>query len=181
MQTSQTVSDPSQLPQIARQAVTDSLSGKQADPLTAEGALKQSRGLFVTIHTLDHVLRGCRGTISETCSDLISEARQNACSAAFDDPRFPSISLDELPNLEFEVSVLAEAETVADESELDPQTFGIIITSLDGKKRALMLPGIPQLDTVKKQISSTRSKAGITATAPIRLQRFRVDKYREQD
>ena len=174
-----TISDLVYLPQIARQAVVDSLNDEIAAPLHANNDLKQSRGLFVTIHTLDKQLRGCRGTISGTCSDLIQETRQNACSSAFDDPRFPAITLDEMTDLVFEVSVLGEAEPVADQSKLDPEIYGIIITTLDGQNRGLMLPGIPQLDTVEKQIASTRSKVGISEDSPIELQRFRVDKFSE--
>jgi len=181
MNTPAIISDPAELPQLARRAVADSLAGVQAPPLLAEGELKQSRGVFVTIHTADHRLRGCRGTISGTCPDLVGETRQNACSAAFDDPRFPPVAADEMPGLVFEVSVLAAAEPVRDESGLDPQTYGIIVTSLDGNKRALMLPGIPQLDTVEKQVSATRAKAGIAGNEPIQLQRFQVDKFHEDD
>jgi AmmeMemoRadiSam system protein A len=173
------ISDPADLPPLARQAVMDSLAKEQAAPLIAEGELKQSRGVFVTIHTSGHRLRGCRGTISGTCPDLIEETRQNACSAAFDDPRFPAVTADEMPNLHFEVSVLSAAEPVEDESQLDPQSYGIIVISEDGKKRALMLPGIPHLDTVEKQVSATRDKAGLTKAEPIQLQRFQVDKFYE--
>ena len=167
------------LPQIARQSVLDSLAGKQAASLRAEGDLKQSHGLFVTIHTSDQRLRGCRGTISAAYGDLIEEARHNAHAAAFHDPRFSAVTLDELTNLHFEVSVLSDAEPVQDESELDPEIYGIIITSLDEQKRALMLPGIPHLDTVEEQLSSTRKKAGIARDEAIQLQRFCVDKYSE--
>jgi len=180
MDTPTTLSDLTALPRIARQAVADSLTGEQPSSILATADLKQSRGLFVTIHTTDQRLRGCRGTLSGTCSDLILETQQNARSAAFEDPRFPSITLDEMPDLEFEVSILGDAESVQDESELNPEIFGIIITTLDGKNRGLMLPGIPQLDTVDKQISSTRSKVGIAENEPIQLQRFRVDKFNEQ-
>jgi len=175
------ISDLTALPQIARQSVSDSLTGEQVSSLTADGDLKQSCGLFVTIHTLNQRLRGCRGTISGTCPDLIEETRQNALSAAFDDPRFPALTLDELADIEFEISVLSDAEPVQDESELDPEIYGIIITSLDGQDQALMLPGIPQLETVEKQISATRAKAEIVEGAPVQLQRFRVDKFSEQD
>ena len=84
-----------------------------------------------------------------------------------------------MTDLVFEVSVLGEAEPVADQSKLDPEIYGIIITTLDGQNRGLMLPGIPQLDTVEKQIASTRSKVGIAEDSPIELQRFRVDKFSE--
>ncbi len=179
MNSSATISDLASLPQIARQAIADFLNGDQASVLIAADDLKQSRGLFVTIHTSDQRLRGCRGTVSGTCSDLIEETRQNARSAAFDDPRFPAVTIDELENLEIEISVLGEAEPVENESELDPEIYGIILTTLDRQKRGLMLPGIPQLDTVEKQISATRSKVGMAKNEPIQLQRFRVDKFRE--
>ncbi len=110
---------------------------------------------------------------------LIGETRQNACSAAFEDPRFPTVTVDEMQDLLFEVSVPAAAEPVQDESQLDPQIFGAIVSSPDGKKRALMLPGAPHLDSVAKQIAATCEKAGIMETEPVQPQHFRVDKFYE--
>lgn len=179
MDSSASCSDLESLPQIARQAVSDSLSGKQAASIRAEGSLNQSRGLFVTIHNLDRSLRGCRGTISATYGDLIEEVRHNAYAAAFHDPRFPAVNMDELTDLQFEVSILGDVEAVQSRSDLNPETYGIIITSLDGKKRGLMLPGVPHLDTVSSQVSATCEKAGIAEDEPIELERFRVDKFCE--
>jgi len=139
--------------------------------------LDQSRGLFVTIHTSGQLLRGCRGTISASYGDLIEETRSNAQAAAFHDPRFPAVTLDEITDLQFEVSILGDVEDVQDESKLDSEIYGIIITSMDEKKRALMLPGIPDLDTVEKQIFATCVKAGLSEGDPIQLQRFQVEKF----
>ena len=177
MKPSISASDLSSLPQIARQSVLDSLSGKMAASLRAEGDMKQSRGLFVTINTADQRLRGCRGTVTASYGDLIEETRSNAQAAAFHDPRFPSVTLDEIHDLKFEVSVLGDVEDVPDESGLDAQIYGIIITSMDEQKRALMLPGIPDLDTVEKQIFATCVKAGLEDGEPIQLQRFQVEKF----
>lgn len=168
------------LPVVARQAVEEELLGP-AGKLKVEltGYLNQRRGVFVTIRSKAGELRGCKGNIVPQHANLVAATKACALSAAFDDARFEPVSRGELKNLGYEVSVLHEPESVADEEQLDPVVYGIILSTKDGR-RALMLPGIPELDTVEVQLSATRRKARIEPFEPVEIQRFTVDKFSEE-
>ena len=53
--------------------------------------------------------------------------QDNAISAAFRDPRFPSLTAEELNDLEIEISVLTPLEKVNDVSEIKVGRDGLII------------------------------------------------------
>ncbi len=72
--------------------------------------LLEKRGVFVTL-TKHGELRGCIGHPLPTIS-LIDALIDAAISAATQDPRFPELEMDELPDVEVEVSVLTKPETV---------------------------------------------------------------------
>lgn len=68
--------------------------------------LKLKRGVFVTL-MIKNKLRGCMGLPYPT--NMLGEAVTSAAkSAAYSDPRFPSITKQELIELEIEVSVLSK-------------------------------------------------------------------------
>lgn len=60
-------------------------------------------------------------------------------------------------------------------SKLDPQKYGVIVTS--GRKRGLLLPSLEGVDTVEEQVNIARQKAGIEAGEPVQLERFEVVRY----
>ena len=67
--------------------------------------LKQKRGVFVTL-TIDNNLRGCIGMPYPT--EQLGNAVINAAkSAAYEDPRFPPLSKQEIELTEIEISVLS--------------------------------------------------------------------------
>lgn len=72
--------------------------------------LNELGACFVTLH-LNGKLRGCVGSVVAH-RKLIDDISSNAVSAAFYDPRFSPLRLDELVNLELEVSVLSPPETL---------------------------------------------------------------------
>ena len=131
----------------------------------------------MTIRNREGHLRGCRGFISSD-SSLIETTRKSARSAAFSDHRFSPVEVDELPNLNFEVSVLEPMEEVLRVEELDPSLLGVVVKAQDGRE-ALMLPGIQELDTVEKQLSAVRDKAGILPAEAVRIFKFRISKFTE--
>jgi AmmeMemoRadiSam system protein A len=63
------------------------------------------RGAFVTL-TERGALRGCIGHIAAD-RELGAVVREMAVAAACDDPRFAPVSLEELPSLALEISVLS--------------------------------------------------------------------------
>ena len=73
--------------------------------------VKEKRGVFTTIKKIDGNLRGCIG-YPLPIKPLYKAVIETALLAAFDDPRFPPLSEDELPYTLFEVSVLTLPEPV---------------------------------------------------------------------
>lgn len=74
--------------------------------------LKEKRGVFVTLkRASDDRLRGCIGFIYPLYP-LVEATIRAAASAAFEDPRFPPVTLRELPGLKIEVSVLTVPELI---------------------------------------------------------------------
>ena len=112
--------------------------------LLAESALQEHRGVFVTL-TIGGQLRGCIGSLG-AASSIVDGVRENAINAAFGDPRFPSLSIDEYGSIEIEVSVLTEPQpldyTGGDDlvAKLRPDIDGVIISK--GSARATFLPQV---------------------------------------
>lgn len=131
-------------------------------------------GVFVSLKKHGQ-LRGCIGTISATTKSIAAEIIQNAVSAGAQDPRFDPVRPDELDELVYSVDVLGDAQDIASPDELDVKRYGVIVTS--GRKRGLLLPNLPGIDTVKDQISIARRKASIRENENITLQRFEVVRH----
>lgn len=135
---------------------------------------KTRAGAFVSIHKHGK-LRGCIGTILPTADSLAEEIIENAVSAATRDPRFDSITEDELQWLEINVDVLTTPEPIDSADKLDVKKYGVIVTS--GHKRGLLLPDLDGVDTVEQQIRIASQKAGIHPGEKISLQRFEVVRH----
>ena len=168
------------LPKLARQAVEMFI--RSGDVLeTREGSdelLRARAPCFVCLKTLDGDLRGCIGTIEPTKDSLAEEIVANAISAATSDPRFEPVTPAELSNLRYSVDVLHPPESTVIE-ELDPKVFGVIVEDESGSRRGLLLPDIPGIDDVEQQIEIAARKAGIPSGEPIKLSRFKVERFRE--
>src|SRR6185436_11595980 len=93
------------------------------------------------------------------------------------DPRFPRVTVEELPDLTYGVDVLSEPETASGPDDLEPGRFGVIIETLDAKRRALLLPGIQGIDTVEQQWRAVHQKAGIRLGEAVRVERFTVMRF----
>jgi len=143
-------------------------------PPAVEGLLALRHGAFVSLHR-GHMLRGCIGTIAPTQSSLAEEIIRNAIQAATEDPRFPPVTAEELPELEISVDVLQAPEPATLE-DLDPREWGVIV-SCDWR-RGLLLPDLEGVDTVEDQVEIACQKAGIGQHEHIQLERFSVDRYR---
>lgn len=168
------------LPGLARTAVETFIrSGNAPGPNTAQGDLLSARApCFVSLKTLDGELRGCIGTIDPAKETLAEEIIANAISAAINDPRFDPVTEDELDNLRYSVDVLLPAEETVFE-ELDPAVFGVIVEDEDGSRRGLLLPDIPGVESAEHQVEIAARKAGIPEGTPVRLWRFKVERFRE--
>lgn len=167
-----------ELPMVARCAVAARFKQGPVTPLfQAAGELADRHGLFVTVRTDRGELRGCHGSALPT-TDLVRATWDHAVAAAFHDPRFTPVTADEVPRLRFTVSILGQLEPVASLEDLNPEEYGIIIAAAHGR-RALLLPAIPGIDTVAKQLSAARDKAGIGPHEHIEIHRFRTRRFEE--
>jgi hypothetical protein len=137
--------------------------------------MKEKAGVFVSLHKLGG-LRGCIGTFEPAAPNVAEEIINNAISAATRDPRFLPVVPEELAQLNYSVDVLTAPEPVKDESQLDPKKYGVIVEY--GFRRGLLLPDLAGVDTVDHQIDICRQKAGIAPDEPIKLYRFKVNRYR---
>lgn len=167
-------------PALARQAVeTFVRSGTVMEAPVFSAALLRARApCFVCLKTADGELRGCIGTIEPVKDTLAAEIVANAISAATTDPRFKPVTPAELSSLRYSVDVLYDPEPTVIE-QLDPTVFGVIVEDESGSRRGLLLPDIPGVDEVTQQVEIAARKAGIPPGDPIRLSRFRVDRFRE--
>ena len=124
------------------------------------------RGAFVTL--LQHgALRGCIGHIAadRTLGLLVQEM---SIAAARDDPRFAPVTLDELPSLTLEISVLHEPTTVP--APVDPARVVIGRDGLIVRRERAMALLLPQVATEYHWgpdafLSATARKAGLAPDA----------------
>ena len=126
--------------EIAREAVTHAVHGRPLPELSVSSpALQLPRACFVTLTRGGH-LRGCRGEVWPR-SDLAHAVQRVAVLSALDDPRFPPVTVEELPHLEYEISVLSPLRPVADPEEIVIGRDGLFL--LAGGRTGLLLPQVP--------------------------------------
>lgn len=81
--------------------------------------------IFVTL-TIDGELRGCIGSLHPHM--LIGDAIIDySVKAAFDDPRFPPLSLEELEKIDIEISILSPLKKILDISEIKENVHGVYV------------------------------------------------------
>ncbi|HWN98957.1 MAG TPA: AmmeMemoRadiSam system protein A [Blastocatellia bacterium] len=167
------------LPELARLAVEKFvMHGETLEPpLDVQGTLSESAGVFVTLRTMDGQLRGCIGTIEPARSTVAEEVIQNAISAATRDSRFAPVARHELAGLRYGVDVLERPEPARGPEDLDAARYGVIIETLDGSRRGLLLPRIEGIETVEDQWQAVHLKAGIPPGVPVRVERFTVARF----
>lgn len=167
-----------ELPALARLAVeTFVRTGKSISaPENASPLLSARASCFVSIKTHHGDLRGCIGTIEPVKHTLAEELIANAINAATRDPRFEPVSPEELAELRYSVDVLGVPEP-AEFEDLDPKIYGVIVEDESGRLRGLLLPDIAGVETARQQVDIAARKAGIAPGIPLKLSRFRVDRY----
>jgi uncharacterized protein len=124
----------------ARIAVEAQVTGRRPLPIPRSVDLPRASGAFVTIKRRGQ-LRGCLGTL-ECRRGLADEVARCAADAASEDPRFPPVAPDELPELAVEVSILGPLERI-DPSRPDAFVIGrhgLVVEQ--GVHRGLLLPQV---------------------------------------
>ena len=146
------------LHRIAREAIASQLDGREY-LMEPDAELDYKRGAFVTLK-IDGELRGCIGQVRarDALHKVIADM---AVAAAFDDPRFPTLTKEEYDRLEYEISVLTPLEKVKDASEIKVGRDGLMIR-LD-MHSGLLLPQVATEYgwTTKEFLEQTCLKAGL--------------------
>ena len=125
---------------VARQSLENFLeNGERIQFPTEIPVLLEKRAVFVTLRKRGNGdLRGCIGQ-SKPRYPLIEAVAKTAISSAVDDTRFPSLTLDELPNLLIEINVLSPLAPSKPEN-VEIGKHGLMINK--GSKGALFLPEV---------------------------------------
>ncbi|MCJ7773083.1 MAG: AmmeMemoRadiSam system protein A [Desulfobacterales bacterium] len=161
--------DKATLLKLARSVIESELNKglKIERPENIAPALNEKKGCFVTLHKKG-ALRGCIGTI-EPSTSLILAVEDNALNAAFRDPRFPSLKVNELPDVDVEISVLTTPKVLEynDPEELKdklkPGVSGVILSK--DWRNATFLPQVwEQLPDSEVFLAHLCQKAGLTNT-----------------
>jgi AmmeMemoRadiSam system protein A len=148
--------------QIARDSVESHMLRKPIlMPGVPEGLLRESHGIFVSIHKHGE-LRGCIGNVNST-EPLFRNTAECAIGAAVGDPRFIPLALEELQEVEFEISVLSSMEPVRDVSEIEVGKHGLLISK--NHLRGLLLPQVATAYKWDRErfLEETCRKAGLCA------------------
>ena len=152
------------LVELARRSVVATVTGS-ASPSALTFDLPDASGAFVTLKRRGE-LRGCLGTL-QCRRGLAGEVARCAVDAATEDPRFPPVSAEELPELSVEVSVLGPLERI------NPRDPGAIVigrhglVAEQGYRRGLLLPQVATEWgwTVDQFVRQTCVKAGLPPDA----------------
>lgn len=170
---------------LARNAIAAHFGQTQAPVAVDLPELAKMGATFVTL-TQQGQLRGCIGSL-EAWRPLAQDVQENACAAAFRDPRFEPLRADELPHTRVEVSLLTPPEPMQFSSEADalaqlrPNVDGVIFTA--SGRRSTFLPQVwEQLPEPREFMARLKQKAGLAASywgPDVRLERYTVHKWTE--
>ena len=160
---------------IARKAIADRAFRPQVS--------EERYGAFVTLRKRGS-LRGCIGVLYPI-ADLSGEIATLARDAAFEDPRFPPLSPEELPLCSIEISLLTEPEDINNPEEFLPGRDGIIMTCRG--RRAVFLPQVAEETgwSREEMLSALSEKTGLSSEAwkdaTTRFQTFQAEVFSEDD
>lgn len=149
---------------ICRRSIEGGLQLGNSLPENYPDVLCEYGACFVTLE-LNGNLRGCIGSIIAH-RPLITDLIKNAHAAAFSDPRFEPLTIDEFQNLDISISLLSKPQRIefTDENDLlskiAPFKDGIIIR--DQSHQAVYLPEVwKQLPDKIEFMKSLKRKAGM--------------------
>jgi AmmeMemoRadiSam system protein A len=180
---------------LARACIAGKFKGKDIKDIEAQifngiskDFLEKKRGVFVTLHKKGR-LRGCIGNI-EPVKTLVQGVRENAVSAAFKDSRFSPLALDELNQIDIEISILTQPEQLAYKgakellSSLAPGIDGVILEK--DHHRATFLPQVwDQLPEPEEFLAQLCMKAGLSSSewekSGLKVYTYQVQSFGELD
>ena len=187
-----TMEEGAELVRAARNAIDLYLTSANFDRRVVKESIRkfgQKRGIFVTLeHYPTRTLRGCIGfpiPVSSVWNDLV----EAALAAAFEDPRFVSVSKPELEHLIVEVSVLSEQKELpttaaARKKDVIIGKDGLVVKY--GVHNGLLLPivAVEQGWNAERFLEEVCGKAGLPKsywTQPnVKIYKFETQIFREE-
>ena len=128
---------------LVRWRISRLLTGKDTGlsdvPPPPTEKLKEHLGAFVTLKIGGH-LRGCIGSLTGD-RELYLTVAEMAKSAAFSDPRFPPLTLDEFEAVDVDISILSEISECPDPDLIEIGRHGLLVRK--GAFSGLLLPQVP--------------------------------------
>ena len=148
---------------IARRAISSVLVEKTLPDFPPfPSNLNDHRGAFVTLFR-DGKLRGCVGQVEDP-GPLADGIARAAINAALHDFRFIPVTVEEVPALEIEISVLSPLERIAPEAIVAGEHGVMVVRS---PKRGLLLPRVATERgwNALRLLEETCEKAGLARDA----------------
>ncbi len=147
----------------ARESIQSRLENRAPRYKQPSPDLLEPYGAFVTLHTNGR-LRGCIGTL-EASDPLFEAVKDLSASSAFRDPRFPPLAVNELEELNIEISVLTPLEKVNSIEEIEVGTHGLY--AKQGLRAGVLLPQVPVEQGWNRDefLNHTCRKAGLSPDA----------------
>lgn len=174
------------LKELAKKSISYGLKHGRPLPIDNSALAEQltvPRATFVTLQKHGQ-LRGCIGML-EAIRPLAEDIAYNSYAAAFSDPRFPSVSEDELADLSIHISILSPAERIHCQSEaellvlLRPNVDGLILDN--GIHHATFLPSVwESLSDPTDFVRNLKMKAGLKEyywSPELRAYRYTTDSF----
>ncbi len=146
-----TLEDGISLIRFARENIEFFLKNDRRIPVPDDikNKFSEKYGAFVTLNTVNassSTLRGCIGYIEPTFP-LYDVIHRVSISSAIEDPRFPSVSLEEMNDIVIELSILTPPKLI--KVNLPKEYLDKIVIGRDGliaekgMRRGLLLPQVP--------------------------------------
>jgi AmmeMemoRadiSam system protein A len=151
-----------QLLRLAHDAILSTLEECELQTSVSSSHLSELRGAFTTLY-LNGKLRGCVG-YPTAILPLYRTVIETAQAAAFDDPRFPPVSLHEARELKVSLSVMSPLKPIRAE-DVEVGRNGLVISHAG--HRGLLLPQVATEHGWDRLtfLEQTCRKAGLPATA----------------
>ncbi len=175
----------SKLVKLARQAISSYLSKRKYNvSADLRKEFSKKKGAFVTLK-INGMLRGCIGIV-EDIKPLYQAVADSAVSAASADPRFPSLSKEELKKTTISVSVLSKATAI---EVRNPEDYlkhiqvgrdGLIVRGIFNSGLLLPIVAVEQNWDALKFLQQTCLKAGLPADIWQDFNQCRIYKFQTE-
>ncbi len=159
-----TIDEKKTLLKLARDTIERYLSNNTREELPkADGILGEECGAFVTLHKKGQ-LRGCIGNMIGR-GPLVETIQEMAIAASVQDPRFHKVTMEELEDVDIEISVLSPMKRIKDVSEIEVGKHGILMRR--GMCQGVLLPQVATEYGWDREtfLENTCHKAGLPADA----------------